>query len=53
MVELNDAGRGVHDGYANYATVQKNVNPYILDVKSDIVNQRLYFLTTGKMPIFL
>ena len=28
-------------------------NPYILDVKSDIVNQRLYFLTTGKMPIFL
>ena len=31
----------------------KPANPYILDVKSDIVNQRLYFLTTGKMPIFL
>ena len=25
MVELNDAGRGVHDGYSNYETVQKNV----------------------------
>ena len=24
-----------------------------LDVKSDIINQRQYFLTTGKMPIFL
>ena len=31
----------------------KPTNPYILDVKSDIINQRLYFLTTGKMPIFL
>ena len=24
-----------------------------LDVKSDVINQRLYFLATGKMPIFL
>ena len=25
MVELNDAGRGVHVGYSNYETVEKNV----------------------------
>ena len=25
MVELNDAGREVHDSYSNYETVQKNV----------------------------
>ena len=25
----------------------------LLDVKSDIIDRRLYFLTTGKMPIFL
>ena len=31
----------------------KPANPYILDVKSDIINQRLYFLTPAKMPIFL
>ena len=40
-------------GKSQASVLLKSANPYILDVKSDVINQRLYFLATGKMPIFL